>query len=81
MALPHLKKHLQCCRLPDSKAPRAGPSLPPLGAVGPTPHYSCPLLQEASEHDESHGQLPPGEDSHDECRGPQLHRSEYSAGG
>lgn len=67
---------------PDYEVLRAGPSLLSLGAVGPTPSAgSCPLLQEASEHDESHRQLPPGEDSHDECRGPKLHRPEYSAGG
>ena len=40
-----------------------------------------PPLQEASEHDQGHRQLPPGEDPHDERRGPELHGPEHPAGG
>lgn len=45
VALPHLKMHLQCCRLPDSKALRAGPSFLPLGAVRPTPSTVVPFCR------------------------------------
>lgn len=57
---------------------------PPLGAVLSSWAPMSPIdppLQEASEHDQSHRQLPPGEDPHDERCGPELHGPEHAAGG
>lgn len=69
---------------PGLKPLTAGLPYPPLGTVlpssAPTSPVHCPL-QEASEHDQGHCQLPPGEDAHDECRGSELHGPEHPTGG
>ena len=62
----------------------AGSPHPPLGAVLSSWAPMSPIdppLQEAGEHDQSHCQLPPGEDPHDERCGPELHGPEHAAGG